>query len=145
MSNAVNAEVVIVDARGDLVAARVLCRLLDTAGTSVLVVAVLTEGGLIAVNPKWGVDEILLSAAGAAEIDVRLRLLVGRCRGVDHHDDIASISLGALVMNEGSYTARLQGRPILLTYREFELLKYLARHPGRVFHPPTAASGGVGL
>jgi DNA-binding response OmpR family regulator len=133
VSNAVNAEVVIVDARGDLVAARVLCRLLDTAGTSVLVVAVLTEGGLIAVNPKWGIDEILLSAAGAAEIDVRLRLLVGRCRGVDHHDDIASISLGALVMNEGSYTARLQGRPILLTYREFELLKYLARHPGRVF------------
>jgi DNA-binding response OmpR family regulator len=132
VSSAINSEVVIVDARTDLVAARALCRLLETAG-SVLVVAVVTEGGLIAVNPLWGIDEILLPGAGAAEIDVRLRLLVGRRSGAERRDDIASISLGALVMNEGTYTARLQGRPIHLTYREFELLKYLARHPGRVF------------
>src|SRR5690606_3313860 len=30
-------------------------------------------------------------------------------------------------------TARLRGRPIDLTYKEFELLKYLVQHPGRVF------------
>jgi DNA-binding response OmpR family regulator len=128
-----DAEVVIVDARTDLVAARGLCQVLHTAARSIPVVAVVTEGGLTAVDPRWGIDEIMLPGAGAAEIDMRLRLLVGRRHGVDRRDDHDTISLGALMMNVGTYTARLQGRPILLTYKEFELLKYLTRNPGRVF------------
>jgi DNA-binding winged helix-turn-helix (wHTH) protein len=75
----------------------------------------------------------VLPETKAAEIDVRLRLVVGRGNSVAGHNDIASISLGALVMNEGTYTTRLHGHPILLTYLEFELLKYLVGHPGRVF------------
>jgi len=43
------------------------------------------------------------------------------------------VSLGELVIDEGTYTARLRGRPLDLTYKEFELLKYLAQHAGRVF------------
>ena len=38
-----------------------------------------------------------------------------------------------LVIDESTYTARLRGRPLDLTYKEFELLKYLAQHAGRVF------------
>ncbi len=37
------------------------------------------------------------------------------------------------MIDEGTYTARLRGRPLDLTYKEFELLKYLAQHAGRVF------------
>ena len=55
-----SADVAIVDARTDLAAARGLCRLLGTTGTSVPVVAVVNEGGLVAVNVEWGLDEILL-------------------------------------------------------------------------------------
>ena len=40
---------------------------------------------------------------------------------------------GSLVIDEGSYTASVAGRPIDLTYKEFELLKFLAQHPDRVF------------
>ncbi|NBV66574.1 MAG: winged helix family transcriptional regulator, partial [Actinobacteria bacterium] len=32
-----------------------------------------------------------------------------------------------------SYTARIKGRALDLTFKEFELLKFLAQHPGRVF------------
>src|SRR5690606_5610405 len=32
-----------------------------------------------------------------------------------------------------AYSAKLRGRHLDLTYKEFELLKYLAQHPGRVF------------
>ena len=45
----------------------------------------------------------------------------------------ARSALGELVIDEGTYTARLRGRPLDLTYKEFELLKYLAQHAGRVF------------
>jgi DNA-binding response OmpR family regulator len=44
-----------------------------------------------------------------------------------------SLILGELVIDEATYTARLRGRPLDLTYKEFELLKYLAQHAGRVF------------
>ena len=41
--------------------------------------------------------------------------------------------IGGLVIDETTYTARLRGRALELTYKEFELLHYLAHSPGRVF------------
>ncbi|EUA51662.1 putative transcriptional regulator [Mycobacterium xenopi 3993] len=46
------ADVVIVDARNDLPAARSLCRLLASTGRSMPLVAVVSEGGLVAVSPN---------------------------------------------------------------------------------------------
>ncbi|WP_063125995.1 winged helix-turn-helix transcriptional regulator [Nocardia fusca] len=127
------ADIALVDARSDLAAARGLCRLLGSTGSSVPVVAVLTEGGLVAVNADWGLDDILLPSTGPAELDARLRLLVGRTGGSASPENSGKITLGELVIDEGTYTARLRGRPLDLTYKEFELLKYLAQHAGRVF------------
>ncbi|OHV00901.1 winged helix-turn-helix transcriptional regulator [Mycobacterium talmoniae] len=128
-----SADVAIVDARTDLAAARGLCRLLSAAGTTVPVAAVVTEGGLVAVSAEWGLDEILLPGTGPAEVDARLRLLVGRAGGPVAEESAGQITLGELVIDEGTYTARLRGKPLDLTYKEFELLKYLAQHVGRVF------------
>ncbi|BCP03351.1 MULTISPECIES: winged helix-turn-helix transcriptional regulator [Mycobacterium avium complex (MAC)] len=127
------ADAVIVDARTDLSSARGLCRLLSTAGRSVPVLAVVSEGGLVAISADWGLDEILLPTTGPAEIDARLRLVVGRRGGLADQESAGKVSLGELVIDEGTYTARLRGRPLDLTYKEFELLKYLAQHAGRVF------------
>ena len=128
-----NADVAIVDARTDLAAARGLCRLLGSTGSSTPVAAVLTEGGLVAVNADWGIDEFLLPATGPAEIDARLRLLMVRTRGLSTDEAAGKVTLGELVIDEGTYTARLRGKPLDLTYKEFELLKYLAQNAGRVF------------
>ncbi|GAA1481259.1 response regulator transcription factor [Gordonia sinesedis] len=128
-----NADVTIVDARTDLAAARGLCRLLGSTGSGSPVAAVLTEGGLVAVNADWGLDEFLLPATGPAELDARLRLLVVRTRGASVEEVSGKVTLGELVIDEGTYTARLRGRPLDLTYKEFELLKYLAQNAGRVF------------
>ena len=38
-----------------------------------------------------------------------------------------------VVVDDASYTAKVGGRSLDLTFKEFELLKYLAQHPGRVF------------
>jgi DNA-binding response OmpR family regulator len=127
------ADAVIVDARTDLSAARGLCRLLSTAGRAGPVLAVVSEGGLVAVSSDWGLDEILLPTTGPAEVDARLRLVIGRRGGLADQESAGKVSLGELVIDEGTYTARLRGRPLDLTYKEFELLKYLAQHAGRVF------------
>ncbi|HWM60457.1 MAG TPA: response regulator transcription factor [Pseudonocardia sp.] len=125
-------DAVLVDARTDLVAARSLCRLLRSTGIDVPVIAILTEGGLVAVSGEWAVDEILLPGAGPAEVDARLRLLKSR-PGADTGRDGGALVLGELVIDEATYAARLRGRLLELTYKEFELLKYLAQHAGRVF------------
>ncbi len=127
------ADVALVDARTDLVAARGLCRLLGTTTDSVPVVAVLTEGGLVAASADWGLDDFLLPGIGPAELDARLRLVVARRGGAAPEESADKITLGELVIDEGTYTARLRGRPLDLTYKEFELLKYLAQNAGRVF------------
>ena len=126
-------DAVLVDARVDLAGARTLCRLLGSTGLDVPVVAVLTEGGLVAVSAEWGVDEFLLPTAGPAEVDARLRLLRARAGAASAEAAAGTIALGDLVIDDATYTARLRGRPLDLTYKEFELLKYLAQHAGRVF------------
>ncbi|KQX61604.1 response regulator transcription factor [Angustibacter sp. Root456] len=128
------ADVVLVDGRRELAHARSLCRLMRTTGVSVPVVLVLTEGGLAAVSADWGVDDVLLSTCGPAEVEARVRLAMGRALlGADDEALAPEIVAGDVVIDETSYTARVRGRALDLTYKEFELLKYLAQHPGRVF------------
>jgi DNA-binding response OmpR family regulator len=125
-------DALVVDAREDLAAARSLCRLVRTTGSSAALLAVLTEGGLAAVAADWGVDDVLLVTAGPAEIEARLRLAVARAAGPEDGPP-AEIRAGSLTVDEATYTVRLRGTPLDLTFKEFELLKFLAQHPGRVF------------
>jgi DNA-binding response OmpR family regulator len=126
------ADAVLVDARRDLVRARELCRLLRGAGIEVPLLAVLTEGGLAAVTADWGTDDVILNTAGPAEVEARLRLAIGRQASLAPAapDEIRS---GDLAIDEATYSARLRTRALDLTFKEFELLKFLAQHPGRVF------------
>jgi DNA-binding response OmpR family regulator len=128
------ADAVLVDARTDLVHARSLTRVIRTTGIDVPLFVVVTEGGLAAVNADWGMDDVLVSSAGPAEVDARLRLGLGRLALKSAVDDRPHvIRRGELVIDEDTYTARLGGRTLDLTFKEFELLKFLAQHPGRVF------------
>ncbi|MBD8868314.1 response regulator transcription factor [Nocardioides donggukensis] len=128
-------DLVLVDGRQELARARDLCRLIRTTGSDVPVVLVVTEGGLSVVSVDWGMDDVLLSTSGPAEIDARIRLLLGRLAAHrDQQDPEAHvIRSGEVTVDEVTYTARLGKRALDLTFKEFELLKFLAQHPGRVF------------
>ena len=132
LADAPPADAVLVDARRDLAQARSLCVLLRAAGLDAPVLAVLTEGGLAAVTAEWGADDVILHTAGPAEVEARLRLAIGRKASLAPAapDEIRS---GDLAIDEATYTARLRARALDLTFKEFELLKFLAQHPGRVF------------
>ncbi|WP_031508132.1 response regulator transcription factor [Streptomyces megasporus] len=126
------ADAVLVDGRRDLPQTRSLCRLLRSTGLSCPLILVVTEGGLAAVTAEWGVDDVLLDTAGPAEVEARLRLAAGR-RQLAGDDSPMEIRTGDLSVDEATYSAKLKGRVLDLTFKEFELLKYLAQHPGRVF------------
>src|SRR5690606_33711193 len=123
-------DIVLVDARTDLAQAKSLCRVLRTTGISAPLFAILTEGGLARLTAERGVADVLLTSAGPAEVEARFRLALGRVTEEEPEDPL--LTLGALTIDEAAYSARLRGRHLDLTYKEFELLKYLAQHPGRV-------------
>ncbi|HET6212982.1 MAG TPA: response regulator transcription factor [Micromonosporaceae bacterium] len=125
-------DAVLVDARYDLAEARATCRVLHATGIGVPLLAVVREAGLIALNADWGVDDVVLATAGPAEVEARLRLATGRLTNAAAATG-ALIRAGELSIDPDTYAAKLKGRPLDLTYKEFELLKFLAQHPGRVF------------
>ena len=125
-------DLLLVDGRRDLPGARSLCRVLRATGSDLPVLLIITEGGLAAVAPDWGVDDILLESAGPGEVEARFRLAIGRMAENEQETE-PEIRHGELLIDEGSYTATVRGRVLDLTYKEFERLKYLSQHPGRVF------------
>lgn len=134
--------VLFLDARDDLATAKTLCRLIHASGLATPIVLILTEGGFTVVNSQWGIADVVVASASPAEVEGRLRLvsergnapITGASATVDsERTEDGQIRSGDLVVDTNGYTASLHGRPIDLAYKEFELLKYLVQHPGRVF------------
>ena len=74
------------------------------------------------------VDDFLVYPGGAGELIARARVIVLRRGG---QGDVANF--GALVINLDAHQVMLEGKPIDLTFKEFELLRTLSSSPGRVY------------
>ncbi|MEY4321443.1 MAG: hypothetical protein RL167_171 [Actinomycetota bacterium] len=123
-------DLIFLDGRSDLASAKSLAKILITTGLTAPLILVLREGGLAAVSGDWGVQDVILENAGPGEIDARIRLALSRRLLAEGQDKIQA---SGVVIDEASYSAKVHGRSLDLTYKEFELLRFLAQHPGRVF------------
>ena len=126
---------IIIDARRELPNTKAFTKLITTTGVSTPLIIVTTEGGLSAINADWGITDVILDTAGPAEVDARIRIVIGKdaINQLAQNPSLKEIRSGEVVIDEDSYTAKVKGRTLDLTFKEFELLKYLAQHPGRVF------------
>jgi len=76
-----------------------------------------------------GIDDFLVAPANGAELLLRLgRLLTETATPGEE-----TMRAGDLVIDTARCEVFLAGQPVILTFREYELLKFLARDPGRVF------------
>jgi DNA-binding response OmpR family regulator len=127
-------DVLFVDCRRDLPAVKSLTKLIESTGISCPIILIATEGGLSAMTSDWGFDDVILDSAGPAEVEARIRICIGRVNSANTDGDaVAEIKSGEVSIDETTYTAKLKGRTLDLTFKEFELLKFFAQHPGRVF------------
>ena len=126
---------IFIDARRDLPNTKAFTKLITTTGVSTPIIVIATEGGLSAINADWGIADVILGTAGPAEVDARIRIVIGKdaITQLANNPSLKEIRSGEVVIDEDSYTAKIKGRSLDLTFKEFELLKYLAQHPGRVF------------
>jgi DNA-binding response OmpR family regulator len=82
-------------------------------------------------------DDFVRIPYATPELDARLRRLRRDAGG-----DTEVVRIGRLEMDPASYRASVEGRPLKLTYMEYELLRYLASRPGRI-HTREAILRGV--
>ncbi|MGH9276822.1 MAG: winged helix-turn-helix domain-containing protein [Acidimicrobiales bacterium] len=75
-------------------------------------------------------DDFVVAPFRPGELEARLKHLFWRT-GTGTRPEL--IEYGPLVLNLETYQAAIKGRPLDLTYMEYELLKFLATHPGKVF------------
>lgn len=130
LASSAGAAIIVVDATTNLAAASYVCRAAAAAEMERPILVVVDDGGLAALKSSWGFDDWLSPRAQPAEVETRLRLLSERSAPAQRR---RGANIGELHIDEDTYVVRLRGHPLDLTYREFELLKYLANNPGRVF------------
>lgn len=124
--------VVVVEAGDDLARAQKTIKRLRDDGPLVetpILVAV-TVARLPALDFSIGFDDFVLMPIVPAELYGRMRQLDWRTATFGS-DEVLKID--DLVIDIAGYEARIAGRRIELTHQEFELLRYLAQHRGRVF------------
>jgi two-component system KDP operon response regulator KdpE len=79
-----------------------------------------------------GADDYVTKPFSMPELLARLRVAVRHRRAVGSVLDPGRIEAGDLVIHVASYSASVGGQPLELRKKEFELLAFLARHPGKV-------------
>ena len=83
------------------------------------------------VGLRRGADDYVVKPFSPAELVARVQAVLRR--GAAEDEPEAPVEIGDLLIEPASRTVVVRGAPVTLTPREFDLLLFLARHPGRVF------------
>jgi DNA-binding response OmpR family regulator len=127
----IHPDILLIDATGDVEVAEDATRRLALAWeTSLPPILVVVSGETVGrFRYEAGADDFMLATAPADEITARVSTAARRS---GHGDDATVLKVGDLTVNPDNYQVYVRGRPLDLTYKEFELLKFLAQRPGRV-------------
>lgn len=109
-----------------------LCRSLRKGDSPIGAVLLLVGGVYLGeLEEREGLfDDFCLTPFHPRELEARVRHLMSR---TDSDNGPEVVERGDLLLNLATYQAAISGKPLGLTYMEYELLKFLATHPGKVF------------
>jgi DNA-binding response OmpR family regulator len=124
--------VVLVDAAENPGQGHAVLRALHERGARVPVLVVVERRDLERFRWEEVADELLYPGAPEAEIRLRLAMLRRRTGGGEE----TTVRLGPLTLDTDTYRVSVHGRQLDLTFKEFELLRFLIERPGRVFTRP---------
>ena len=101
-----------------------------TANAGIPVVVILPLMSLDGITTSRAEIEVCFQPCTPDEVSLRLRIAISRNAPLEASN---TMTRGDLVIDCDRYEVTLKGLKIDLTYKEYELLKYLASNPGRVF------------
>jgi DNA-binding response OmpR family regulator len=104
------------------------------AGESLPVIVVADAEQIAAFEPIREVDDYVRARSAPDDLIVRVRRVLWKKHRVDSRNVLKT---GDLVMDLSNYTVQVSGRSVELTYKEYELLRFLATNRDRVFSRET--------
>jgi DNA-binding response OmpR family regulator len=127
----IHPELLLIDATTEVGAAQDATRRLSLAWEIGLppIIVIVDDDSIATFRYEMGADDFLIRSASAQEISARMAIVARRA---GHGDETTALKVGDLIVNPENYQVYVGGRPLDLTYKEFELLKFLAQRPGRV-------------
>ncbi|MFZ3569692.1 response regulator transcription factor [Streptomyces sp. BH097] len=114
----------------DVDGARILRMLRAVSDVPVIVATARDEEGEMVAVLGDGADDYIVKPFGAAQLDARIKAVLRRLGLPADADE--PLTVGGLVITPASREVTLDGRPLDLTPREFDLLAHLAQRPGQV-------------
>ena len=112
---------------------RDVCRTLRT--TSTVPIIMLTARGLEVdrvVGLELGADDYVVKPFSVSELAARMRAVLRRAAPAEGTAQAAGITIGPVHLDERTWTVTLDGEPVTLARREFELLRLLMQNAGTV-------------
>ena len=76
------------------------------------------------------IDDFVVKPWEASEVTIRIKRILRQQKSIDSED---IIKCGDLVIDSAKCEVLLSGKPIILTFKEYQLLKFLANNKGKVF------------
>ena len=113
-----------------------LARLREFSNVPVILLTAKSEDTDKVLGLNVGADDYVTKPFNPVELQARVRSQLRRylhLGGGAVRESV--ISIGAVTLDDGSKTVSVDGEPVSLTPREYEILKLLMQNPGRVFHP----------
>lgn len=94
------------------------------------VIALISREKLNGLNSNTSIDDFVLKPCEPNEITARIKRILRRKESIDVED---IIKCGDLVIDLAKCEVSLSGKSIILTFKEYQLLKFLAGNQGKVF------------
>ena len=88
------------------------------------------EAHIKTVDWRWGFDEFVALPTNIDRLLARMQFLLWRLNRVDVQN---GLKMGDLSIDFEQFTVAVKGRVVDLTFKEYELVRFLASHPGKVF------------
>ena len=98
------------------------------AGTALVAIATPMQFHLV--GPGVAVSDIIVPPFDPDELRLRVERILG---SAGEAPETGLLRRGALAIDQDRYTVRLGGDVVDLTYKEYELLRFLALNPGKAF------------
>ncbi len=98
--------------------------------TGVVLLALVDPEQIERITPDLAIDDFLVLPATAGEVSRRVERALWRRHGIDSEN---FVHCGALTLDLSNYRVTVDAEPVVMTFKEYELLRFLAMNTGRVF------------